>query len=142
MLKSMIKAGFISIAAAALVFCLVGMVFDLTNGGSFTLSGYQFTKMFIGAAVVGLGFSIPSFIYKKDTLPYPIQIIFHMGIGCAVLLIVGFTVGWIPVRAGAASVILTIAGELLTAFILWKCFEMHYRKEAEQINRRLQERGK
>ncbi len=140
MLKKMMKAALISMAAAALIFCVIGVAFDLSHKGTFSLRNYQFTKMFIGAAVVGLGFSLPSLIYEKDSVPRPLQVIFHMGIGCAVLLVTGFTVGWIPVHAGIAPLVLTVAGEILAAFILWKGFAIHYRKEAEEINEQLRKR--
>ncbi|MDO4789301.1 MAG: DUF3021 domain-containing protein [Johnsonella sp.] len=137
MMKNMIKSSFIGVAISILIFCVVGLVIDITNKGIFSLANYQFTKMVLGAIGVGLGFGLPSFIYENDRIPYPLQIVFHMGIGCAVMLIIGFAAGWIPTTAGFAPVIATVAGEILVAFIIWKCLSVHYKKEAEKINEQL-----
>lgn len=137
MKKKCLKSSFIGIAVAVIIFAVIGMIFDLASGGHYALSHYQYTKMLIGSVVIGFGFGLPSFIYDNDAVPYPIQVIFHMGIGCAVMLITGFVVGWFPAQAGSAAVVLTVVGEIAAAFVVWKCFTVHYRKEADAINRKL-----
>ena len=137
MLKKRMKSIFIGIAIATTLFSMTGVVFDLLYGGTYVLQNYQYSKMFLGAVSVGLGFSLPSFIYENERLPFPLQIIFHMGIGCAVLLITSFLVGWFPTKHGMLPLLLAIVGELAVSFALWKCFAMFYKKEADSINQKL-----
>ena len=136
--KDLIKSTVISIGMALTIYCLVGIVFDVSYGGNFSLEGYQFTKMVIGSAIVGLGFGIPTIIYNSDKLPQPIKIIIHMGIGCVIYTIVAYAVGWF---GGSTSLVqgLIIAGiQLAVAFIIWFCFMRYYKKEAKKMNDKIQ----
>ena len=53
--KDLIRSTVISIGMALAIFCIVGMIFDNLNGGTFTLADHRFTKMVIGSALVGIG---------------------------------------------------------------------------------------
>ena len=98
--RDLVKSTIISIGLAMTIFCLSGVVFDIRNKGIFSMDQYHFTKMVAGCVLVGLGFGVPSVIYRKDSLPMPIRVIIHMGIGCAVYTVVAYAVGWM---GGAAS---------------------------------------
>ena len=115
-MKSTVKDLFISILAsigmAMTIFCLAGIVFDIGFGGHFSLENYTFTKMVAGSALVGLGYGVPTIIYRKESLPLPIKIIIHMGIGTAIYLGVAYAVGWIggsdrrdPARSGIRDLV-------------------------------------
>ncbi len=136
--KDLVKSTIISIGMALTIFCLVGIMFDVIYGGNFSLEGYQFTKMVIGSAIVGLGFGIPTIVYNSDKLPYPIRVIIHMGIGCVIYTIVAYAVGWF----GGSTTLwqgLIIAGiQLVVAFIIWFCFMRYYKKEAKKMNDKIQ----
>ena len=137
--KSMIIDTVMSIGGALAIFCLTGIVFDIAYGGNFSLDHYRFTKMVIGCIVVGLGFGLPSVVYQKDNLPMPIRVLIHMGIGCVVYTIVAYAVGWL---GGAQSVfqgIIIAAIQIGVAFILRALFMCYYRKEAERMNKRIQQ---
>ena len=67
------------------------------------------------------------------------QTLIHMGIGCIVMTITAFVVGWIPTEKGAGAVIGTIAGEIAIAFIIWLFFYAYNRKLAKQMNQRIAE---
>lgn len=137
MVKNIMKSSFMGVSIALIIFSIVGLVLDITNGGSFHMENHQYTKMMIGSIVVGLGFGIPSFIYENDKVPYPIQVIFHMGIGCAVMLVTAFVVGWIPTDKGIIPIVVSIVGEGIVAFVLWKLFSISYKKETDTINKKL-----
>ncbi|MGN0362879.1 MAG: DUF3021 domain-containing protein [Bilifractor sp.] len=137
MFRKMMKACFVGVTIAVLIFCFIGMVFDLSNGGEFRLDNYQFSKMLLGTVCTGIGFGLPSFIYENDRIPYPIQVVFHLGIGFAVLLITSFLVGWIPKNAGPVPMILCIVGDLVSALLIWAGLAKHYKKEAEKMNQQL-----
>ena len=121
------------------IFCLMGMIADIIEGGNFSLEHYRFTKMVIGSIIVGLGFGVPTFIYRKDSLPMPIRVIIHMGTGCIVYTIVAFAVGWMGGAGSIGKAIVAAAVQLSVAFRIWYLFMRHYRKEAMKMNQRIQE---
>lgn len=141
MVKKILEKSFIGIGTAVMISSIVMMIIDLAKGGSLEFQNYQYTKKFLGAVIAGLGFGLPALIYENENIPYLLQVVFHMGIGCAVMLIVAFTVGWIPSAGGVSVVLLSVAIEIAAAFLIWMVITVHYKNEAEQINRKLQEKG-
>ena len=137
--KDLLKSIVISIGMALTIFSLVCVVFDIGYGGNFSLEGYKMTKMVIGCIIVGLGFGVPSLVYRNDTLPMPVKVLVHMGIGCVVYTIVGFAVGWIGGSATLGQGIAIAAIQLAVAFVIWFCFMRFYRKEAREMNDKIQQ---
>ena len=137
-LKDIVKSTIISIGMALTIFCLAGIVFDVAYGGDFSLEGYRFTKMVIGSAIVGLGFGVPTVVYNSDRLPQPIKVLIHMGIGCVIYTIVAYAVGWFGGSATLAQGLIIAAIQILVAFIIWFCFMRYYRKEAKEMNEKIQ----
>ena len=136
--KDLVKSTAISIGMAMTIFCLVGVVFDVGYKGNFSLDDYRFTKMVIGCVLVGLGFGVPTIVYRKDNLPMPIRVIIHMGIGCVVYTVVAYAVGWIGGSATIGQGIIIEAIQLAVAFLIWFLFMKHYRAEAKRMNDRIQ----
>lgn len=136
--KDLIKSSVISIGMAMTIFCLVGVVFDVCYKGNFSLDDYRFTKMVAGCVLVGLGFGVPTIVYRKDNLPMPIRVIIHMGTGCVVYTIIAYAVGWIGGSATIGQGILIAAIQLAVAFLIWFLFMKHYRAEAKRMNDRIQ----
>ena len=110
-IKDLLMSTIISIGIAMAIFCLVGVVFDIGYQGKFNLDNYRFTKMVIGCVLVGLGFGVPSIVYRKDNLPMPIRVIIHMGIGCVVYTVVAYAIGWIGGSATIGQGIFSKFGE-------------------------------
>ena len=137
-IKDLAKSTVISIGMATAIFCFAGVVFDIIYKGTFNLANYQFTKMVIGCLIVGLGFGIPSIIYSKDSLPMPIRVLIHMGVGCIVYTLVAYSVGWFGNISGIGQGILVVALQLGIAFIIWFLFLKYYRKEAKKLNDKIQ----
>ena len=136
-IKDLVRSTVISICISMLIFCFVGVVYDISDGGSFALTNYGFTKMIIGCIIVGLGFGIPTIVYQKEALPTPVKVIIHMGIGCVIYTIVAYSVGWF--QGATITQGLLIAGiQFLIAFIIWFCFMCYYRKEAKKMNDKIQ----
>ena len=136
--KELVKSSVISIGMAMTIFCLVGVVFDVGYKGNFSLDDYRFTKMVAGCVLIGLGFGVPTIVYRKDNLPMPIRVIIHMGIGCVVYTIIAYAVGWIGGSATIGQGILIAAIQLAVAFLIWFLFMKHYRAEAKRMNDRIQ----
>lgn len=136
--KDLLKSTVISIGMALTIFCLVGVFFDIYYGGNFSLENYGYTKMALGSIIVGLGFGVPTVVYNKDSLPMPVKVIIHMGIGCAVYTAVAFAVGWFGASTTVGQGIGIAAIQLLVAFVIWFCFMRYYRKEAKKMNEKIQ----
>ena len=137
--KDLAKSSFISIGISLSIFCLIGIINDIAAGGNFSLDHYRFAKMVIGSMIVGLGFGLPTYIYRIDRLPMPVRVIIHMGTGCIIYTIVGYTVGWM---GGSGSIVKAVVGaavQLSVAFVIWYLFMRHYRKEAMEMNQKIQE---
>ena len=137
--KDLLISTVISIGMAMAIFCLVGIVFDIGYKGNFSLDNYRFTKMVIGCVLIGLGFGVPTIVYRKDNLPMPIRVIIHMGIGCAVYTIVAYAVGWIGGLASIGQGLIIAAIQLAVAFIIWFFFMRYYRAEKKKMNDKIQE---
>ena len=137
--KDLLRSTVISIGIAMSIFCLVGIVFDVGYKGNFSLDNYRFTKMVIGCVLIGLGFGVPSIVYKKDNLPMPIRVIIHMGIGCVVYTVVAYAVGWIGSSASIGQGIIIAAIQLFVSFIIMFLFMRYYRKKKKKINDKIQE---
>ena len=138
MIKDLAQNTVISIGMAMAVFCFAGVVFDIIYRGTFHLENYQFTKMVIGCIIVGLGFGMPSIVYRKDSLPMPVRVLIHMGTGCIVYTIVAYSVGWLGNISHIGQGILVAALQLGIALIIWLLFMTHYRKEAKALNDKIQ----
>ena len=136
--KDLLKSTVISIGMALTIFSIVGVFFDIWNGGNFSLDGYQFTKMVVGSALVGIGFGVPTIVYNSDKLPQPIKVVIHMGVGCVIYTVVAYAVGWFGGAATLAQGIVIAAIQLVVAFIIWFCFMCFYRKEAKRMNEKIQ----
>lgn len=133
-MKATLKNILTGIGLGSALFAIAGITFDVIYSGNFQLSNWLYTKMAIGAMLVGVGFSVPSAIYNNDKLSLGIQTLIHMGIGCTVLLFVAFYVGWIPLAAGWVACVLAVLGELLVAFLIWLAFAFYYKRMAKRMN--------
>lgn len=120
------------------LFVIAGIIFDMVSSGTFELSNWSYTKMAVGSILIGIGFSVPSAIYDNDKFSLGLQTLIHMGLGCIVLLLVAFNVGWIPIAAGWPAILLAVLGQLVIAFLLWLVFAFHYKQLAQKMNDRIQ----
>ena len=141
-IKDLLTSTLISIGTAMAIFCIVGIVFDVGNGGNLSLSNYSFTKMVIGCLFVGLGFGIPSLVYKKESLPLPLRVLIHLGIGFVFYTIVAYAVGWIGGSATIGQGLLIACIQIAVMFIVWFPFFRHYKNEAKRINEKLSQMNK
>ena len=141
-MKKLFKNIIAGMALGFTFFTLIGMVFDFIYGGTFLLENWSYTKMALGCICVGVGFSAPSCVYGSERIPYGLQILIHMGIGCTVMLITALTVGWIPLNLGWKTTVLFIIMEIVIAFFIWFLFSLHYKKEAAKMNKRLDDLNK
>lgn len=137
---TMIQTTRAAVGISSFLFLISCLVTDLNLGGVFSTSGYAVSKMALGALVIGLGFGLPSFVYAKENLSFPVQVLIQMVIGCTVMLITAFLVGWIPTDKGLLPALRVVAVEILTAFIIWGISYHRQKKLARRINRKLEQR--
>lgn len=139
-MNRVIRATLLGAAIGLSIFVIIGITFDIAHSGTFMLVNWEFTKMAIGSMLVGVGFSVPSMIYESEKLAFGIKVLIHMGIGCTVMLVIAFLVGWIPLKAGWKICTFAVVAEILIAFLIWLCFSIHYKKIAKQMNQRIKEK--
>ena len=135
--KEVLSNTFQSIGYAAVIFCVVGVIFDLIFKGNLVRENYTYTRMAAGMFVIGIGFGVPTLVYKNEKIPLPVQGLIHMGIGCVVMTIAAFAVGWIPTDRGIGAVLWTILGEIAIALVIWFIIYLHQKKLAKEMNRRI-----
>ena len=100
----------------------------------------DFIKYVICSAVIGLGFSVPSLIYRNERISRGLQVIIHLGTGFAIYVPVAFFAGWIPTAYGAVAVAVSLLCAVVFSLLVWLCFALYYRKQAQEINRKIVEK--
>ena len=100
----------------------------------------DFIKYVICSAVIGLGFSVPSLIYRNERISRGLQVIIHLGTGFAIYVPVAFFAGWIPTAYGAVAVAVSLLCAVVFSLLVWLCFALYYRKQAHEINRKIVEK--
>lgn len=131
-----------SLSMGAFVGCFIGLlvaVFIALHVGpqDIQFSGVDIINLFLGSVVAGWGFSLSGLIYEKEDLALPIQVIFQMGVGMTVLLLVAIYLKWMPVDMGIEPIIVWILIACVFAVIFWLGFYIYYYLLARNINQKL-----
>lgn len=113
---------------------VAGVIFDIVGGGTFTLTDYGFTKMVLACLATGIAFGAPSVLYSKESVSKGVATVVQLTIGFAVYAVVGSYVGWIPIKAGLAASLITLAGALVIVLIIWYCFYRYNKNLANKMN--------
>ena len=71
---------------------------------------------------------------ESEKLSMVIKVLVHMGIGCTIMLITAFAVGWIPAGIGIENCLIIIAVEIAIVFVIWVFYWRYYKKLAKQMN--------
>ncbi len=102
-----------------------------------SFTGTEIINAFLGSIVVGWGFSITGLIYEYEKVPFPLQILFQMGIGMILLFIVAIYLQWMPINLGIGVIIEWIIIACIFAAISWCGFYLYYYWVARDLNRKL-----
>lgn len=108
-----------------------------------SLSGlpYQYTRIAIGAIIVGVGFVCSALIYEEDRIPFIGRGLIQL-IMCVVVLFVGYLVsGGIPDGTGFGIGMLFFLVELGFGVIIWLGNFICFLYEAKTIKKKLQEQN-
>ena len=135
--KEVMKRAFISIAMSFIIFIVIGIIFDIKDGGNFTLTDYGFTKMVLACIVTGLGFGVPTLLYNSERRSQTLAAVIHLGIGFTIYFAAASFVGWIPVERGIKACVITVVSVVLIGLIIWLCFMKYNRDLADKMNKAL-----
>lgn len=120
------------------VMCLSYAVF---GGDDFLAAIFQdFPRQSLGAMLVGLACGGTAIIYQFDRPSRTAKILIHFFVGMGVFYPVSIRLGWFPFHPD--RVLFTLLQFLFSCgifLIIWFCFYLFNRNEANRINRRLRE---
>ena len=131
-----------SLALGAFVGCFVVMlvmvIISLSSGVDIvSFSGRDIINAFLGSIVAGWGFSLTSFIYEREDIAFPLQVIFQMGIGMTLLFIIAIYLHWMPIEFGLGPIITWIVIAGIFAAIFWCGFYIYYYLLARNFNKKI-----
>lgn len=131
-----------SLALGAFVGCFIGLLVAVlisfqAGPQNISFSGTDIINLFFGCIVAGWGFSLTGFIYEKEDLPFPFQIIFQMGIGMTVLFLIAVHLKWMPVDLGIGPIITWIVIACVFGAIFWCGFYIYHYLLARNINKKI-----
>lgn len=105
----------------------------------FTGTGKPYPLQVAAAVLVGIAFSLPSIVYESERISKIGKVAIHMGIGFLVFLPTAYFMGWMPLQSvGFMASFIGLA--LFFSFLIMFAFYIFYKKEAEEINKKIKEK--
>ena len=138
-MKKFIYSLLLGISLGCTIFVLMGIIFSLININDNFLSSKDFIRQAICSMITGIGFTLPSMIYKNEKVSKGLKVLFHMGIGLAIYFSIAFYAGWIPVKNGLFVTVLTVIIAIFVSFIIWASFYMIYKNDAKKMNQKIKD---
>ena len=108
---------------------------------SLSVLTHQYTRIAIGAIIVGVGFVGSSLIYEEDRIPFVGRGLIQLIVCAGVLLVGCFVSGGIPNGTGFGIEIIFFLVEMGFGVIIWLGNFICYLYEARVIKNKLQERN-
>ena len=134
LIKSLSLGAFVGCFIVMLVMVLISFEVGIDN---ITFSGVDVFNAFFGSIVIGWGFSLTGFIYEREDIALPFQIIFQMGIGMSVLFCVAIYLQWMPINFGWQPILTWILIACVFAVIFWCGFYIYYYMLARDLNKKI-----
>lgn len=136
-LRKIIKGLFYGCAmfVAALIFI------DICFDNSLSVLPHQYTRIAIGAIIVGVGSVCSSLIYDEDRIPFVVRGLIQLIICAGVLLVGYFISGGIPDGTGFGVGVIYFLVEMGFGVILWLGNFIYFLREARAIKKKLAERN-
>lgn len=103
-----------------------------------SFSGLEIINAFFGSIVVGWAFSLTGIIYDREEVPFPLQILFQMGIGMTVLFIMAIYLKWMPINLGIGPIITWVVIAIIFAIVFWFGFFIYYALLARNMNKKIE----
>jgi hypothetical protein len=102
-----------------------------------SFSGVDIINLFFGCIVAGWGFSLTGFIYDREDMALPLQIIFQMGIGMTVLFLIAIYLKWMPVNMGIGPIVTWVLIAFVFGAVFWCGFYIYYYLLARNLNKKI-----
>ena len=134
LIKSLSLGAFVGCFIVMLVMVLISFEVGVDN---IAFSGVDVINAFFGSIVIGWAFSLTGFIYERDDIALPFQIIFQMGIGMCVLFCVAVYLQWMPINFGWQPILTWILIACIFAVIFWCGFYIYYYMLARDLNKKI-----
>ena len=137
-LKRVIKGLFYGCAmfVCALVFI------DIRLDNSLSVLPHQYTRIVIGAMIIGVAFVMSSLIYDEDRIPFFARGLLQLLI-CAGALLIGFFVsGGLPDGTGFGTGAVFFIAEITFGLLIWLGNFIFFLREARMIKKKLMEKNK
>lgn len=100
---------------------------------------YQYTRLAVGALIIGIGFSISSLIYDEDRVPFLGRSVLQLVV-CVLVLLLGIIVsGGVPNGSGFGLSIIFFLIEIGFGAIIWLISFVYFWREAKLIQKRIKE---
>ena len=100
---------------------------------------YQYTRLAVGALIIGIGFSVSSLIYDEDRIPFLGISVLQLIICILVLLLGVIASGGVPNGSGFGLSIIFFLIEIGFGAIIWFISFMYFWREAKLIQKRIKE---
>ena len=114
---------------------------DICLDNSLSVLPHQYTRIAIGAMIVGVGFVMSSLIYDEDRILFFVRGVIQLVI-CAGALLIGFFVsGGIPYGAGSGTGTIFFLVEMGFGFFIWLGNFIYFWHEARLIKKKLMEKN-
>jgi Protein of unknown function (DUF3021). len=140
MFKKIMKHTVMGISLGCTISSLINIIGVSTYGNTwFTQTSHSYISQTLAAILVGVAWMLPAIVYQNEKLSYGLKLLIHMTIGFIVYFPCAFSMGWISVAGGIHSVILGILLSIVISMIIWLCFFLYARKEAQTINSKIKE---
>ncbi|WP_458455871.1 DUF3021 domain-containing protein [Methanobrevibacter sp.] len=130
------------LALGAFVGCFIVMfimvLISLQQGPqNVNFTGTDVINAFLGSIVAGWGFSMTGMIYEYEEVPFPLQVLFQMGIGMIILFIIAVYLKWMPINMGIGPIIDWIIIACVFGAVSWLGFYLYYYWVARDLNKKL-----
>jgi drug/metabolite transporter (DMT)-like permease len=137
-LKDIIESLALGAFVGCFILCLVEIMISLIAGPeNISFSGTDIINGVLGSIVAGFGFSLPSFIYEREDIPLPIQVLFQMGIGMTVLFLIAIYLKWMPVTMGIGPIVTWVLIAFVFGAVFWCGFYIYYYLLARNLNKKI-----
>lgn len=115
---------------------------DICLDNSLSVLPHQYTRIAVGAMLVGVGFMMSSLIYDEDRIPFVVRGLIQLIICAAVLFICFFVSGGIPDGTGFGTGAIFFLVEMCFGIIIWGCNFIFFLREARLIKKKLKEQNR
>ena len=130
------------LSQGAFVGCFIGLMVAVlisyqVGPQNVSFSGVDIINLFFGCIVAGWGFSLTGFIYDREDIALPLQIIFQMGIGMTVLFLIAIYLKWMPVNMGIGPIVTWVLIAFIFGAVFWCGFYIYYYLLARNLNKKI-----